>query len=261
MPAPLDVVFLVYAGLLGAAIGSFINVLVARLPAGESPVRPRSACPACGATIAWYDNVPILSWIFLRGRCRRCRAAISLEYPLVEAVTAAVWVGVAWLYGPSWLGLQGGILISLVLAIALIDARHYLIPDVLSLGGLVAGLALAPLPGPPSVLAAVLGAAAGFTVLLVVGLAGEWMFKKPAMGGGDMKMMAMVGAFLGPSGAMLTIFLGALVGTIVFAPVALRADKEVPFGVFLAVGAATTFLLGDLLVDWYAGMFLSAPPA
>lgn len=256
MPAPLDIFFLIYAGLLGAAIGSFINVLVARLPAGESPVRPRSSCPACGTLIRWFDNIPVLSWLLLRGRCRRCAARIPLEYLLVEVGTAAVWVGIAWFYGPSWHGLQGAILISLVLAIALIDARHYLIPDPLSLGGLVAGLALAPLPGPPSVLAALLGAVAGFAVLYAVGLAGEWMFKKPAMGGGDMKMMAMIGAFLGPSGAMLTIFLGALVGTIVFAPVALRTDREVPFGVFLAVGAVVTFLFGDALTGWYAGLFL-----
>lgn len=256
MPAPLDLFFLLYAGLLGAAIGSFINVLVARLPVGESPVRPRSSCPGCGAHIAWYDNIPILSWLVLRGRCRSCGGRIALQYLVVEVATAAIWVGIAWHYGPSWHGLQGAILLSLVLAIALIDARHYLIPDPLSLGGLVAGLALAPLPGPPSVLAALLGAVAGFAVLFVVGLAGEWMFKKPAMGGGDMKMMAMIGAFLGPSGAMLTIFLGALVGTIVFAPVAFRTDREVPFGVFLAVGAAATFLFGDALTGWYAGMFL-----
>jgi leader peptidase (prepilin peptidase)/N-methyltransferase len=258
VPSTLHLVFLAYAAVLGAAIGSFINVLVMRLPAGQSPVRPRSACPACGAAIAWYDNVPILSWLVLRGRCRRCGTRISVQYLLVEAGTALMWLGIAWLYGPSWVGLRGAVLISLVLAIALIDARHYLIPDALSLGGLVAGLALAPLPGPPSILAALLGAAAGFGVLFVVGLVGEWIFKKPAMGGGDMKMMAMVGAFLGPSGAMLTIFLGALVGTIVFAPVALRTDREVPFGVFLAIGAATTFLVGDLLVGWYAGLFLGA---
>jgi leader peptidase (prepilin peptidase)/N-methyltransferase len=258
VPSTLHLVFLAYAAVLGAAIGSFINVLVVRLPAGQSPVRPRSACPACGAAIAWYDNVPILSWLVLRGRCRRCGTRISVQYLLVEAGTALMWLGIAWLYGPSWGGLRGAVLISLVLAIALIDARHYLIPDALSLGGLVAGLALAPLPGPPSILAALLGAAAGFGVLFVVGLVGEWIFKKPAMGGGDMKMMAMVGAFLGPSGAMLTIFLGALVGTIVFAPVALRTDREVPFGVFLAIGAATTFLVGDLLVGWYAGLFLGA---
>lgn len=257
MPEPVQVLFFVYAGVLGAAIGSFINVLVARLPEGRSPVRPRSACPACGGQIAWYDNIPVLSWLLLRARCRHCKARISLEYPVVELATALIWIGVAWLYGPSWMGLRGGILLSIVLAIALIDARHYLIPDQLSLGGLVAGLALAPLPGPPTLLTSVLGAVAGFGVLLAVGIAGEWAFKKPAMGGGDMKMMAMVGAFLGPAGAMLTIFLGALLGTIVFAPVALRTDKEVPFGVFLALGAAAAFLLGDALVEWYQGMFMA----
>ena len=248
--------FLIYAGLLGLAIGSFTNVVVARLPHGESPIRPRSRCPYCSNQIAWFDNIPVLSWLLLRGRCRGCQTSISVEYPLVELAGLAIWLGVAWLYGPSWHALAGGILLSLVLAIALIDSRHYLIPDPLSLGGLAAGLAFSFLPGYPGPIDALLGAAAGFGVLLAVGVAGEWVFKKPAMGGGDMKMMAMVGAFLGPADAMLTIFLGALVGTIVFAPVSMRTDREVPFGVFLALGAATTFLLGDLLVDLYTGMFM-----
>ena len=256
MPTALQAVFFVYAAVIGAAIGSFMNVLVSRLPRGESPVRPRSRCPNCSAQIAWFDNIPIVSWLVLRGRCRSCRTSISVEYPLVEAAAAVIWLGAAWIYGPSWHGLSGAVLLSLALTIALIDARHYLIPDPLSLGGLAAGLALSLLPGEPTLLTSVLGAAAGFSVLLLVGVLGEWAFKKPAMGGGDMKMMAMVGAFLGPSGAMLTIFLGALVGTIVFAPVSLRTDREVPFGVFLALGAATTFLLGDALVDWYAGIFM-----
>ena len=256
MPSELQPAFLAYVTLVGAALGSFINVLVARLPQGESPVRPRSRCPNCSTQITWYDNIPIVSWILLRARCRSCQTPISIEYPLVELTTAAIWFGLAWLYGPTWHALQGAILLSLVLTIALIDSRHYLIPDPISLGGLAAGLAFSFLPGHPTVLTALLGAVAGFSVLFGVGMLGEWVFKKPAMGGGDMKMMAMVGAFLGPSGAMLTIFLGALVGTIVFAPVSLRTDREVPFGVFLAVGAATTFLLGDVLVDWYAGMFL-----
>ncbi len=257
MPVELQPAFFVYVTFVGAAIGSFINVLVARLPLGESPVRPRSRCPSCSTQIAWYDNVPMVSWFLLRGRCRSCRSPISIEYPLVEAATAAIWLGVAWLYGPTWYALQGAILLSLVFAIALIDSRHYLIPDPLSLGGLAAGLAYSILPGHPTPLVSLLGAAAGFGVLFGVGVLGEWVFKKPAMGGGDMKMMAMVGAFLGPAGAMLTIFLGALVGTIVFAPVSLRTDREVPFGVFLAVGAATTYLLGDTLMDWYTGMFMS----
>ena len=158
----------------------------------------------------------------------------------------------ALMYGPTWRALQGSILFSLLLTISLIDARHYLIPDALSIGGLGAGLALSLLPGPPSILTSVIGAALGFGVLLAVGLLGEWVFKKPAMGGGDIKMMAMVGAFLGPAGAMLTIFLGALAGTLVFAPLSLKTKREVPFGVFLGLGAAIAFLFGQSFVEWYS---------
>lgn len=252
MPQTVNIVFLVYAGVLGASVGSFMNVCVSRLPHGESLVRPRSKCPACGGPIAWYDNIPLLSWILLRGRCRQCREPISIQYPAIELITAAIWVGMAMHFGPTWRSLQGSILFSLLLTISLIDARHYLIPDALSLGGLGAGLALALLPGPPSILTSLIGAALGFGVLLAVGVLGEWVFKKPAMGGGDIKMMAMVGAFLGPAGAMLTIFLGALAGTIVFAPLSLKTKKEVPFGVFLGLGAAIAFLFGEALVDWYS---------
>jgi len=252
LPLAVHILFIAYAGILGASVGSFMNVCVSRLPHGESIVRPRSRCPGCGASIAWYDNVPILSWVLLRGRCRQCRERISVQYPAVELATAAIWVGMALLHGPTWLALQGSIFFSVLLGISITDARHYLIPDALSLGGLGAGLALALLPGPPSLLTSLIGAALGFGVLLAVGLLGEWVFKKPAMGGGDIKMMAMVGAFLGPAGAMLTIFLGALAGTIVFAPLSVKTKKEVPFGVFLGLGAAIAFLFGDALVEWYS---------
>jgi len=252
MPHTVRIVFLIYAGVLGASVGSFMNVCVTRLPKGESLLRPRSRCPECSGQIAWYDNVPLLSWILLRGKCRQCRTSISFQYPAVELVTAAIWIGMALMYGPTWRALQGSILFSLLLTISLIDARHYLIPDDLSIGGLGAGLALSLLPGPPSFLTSVIGAALGFGVLLVVGLLGEWVFKKPAMGGGDIKMMAMVGAFLGPAGAMLTIFIGALAGTLVFAPLSLKTKREVPFGVFLGLGAAIAFLFGQSLVEWYS---------
>ena len=252
MPHTVRIVFLIYAGVLGASVGSFMNVCVTRLPPGESLLRPRSRCPECGGQIAWYDNVPLLSWILLRGKCRQCRSSISFQYPAVELVTAAIWIGMALMYGPTWRALQGSILFSLLLTISLIDARHYLIPDALSIGGLGAGLALSLLPGPPSFLTSVIGAALGFGVLLAVGLLGEWVFKKPAMGGGDIKMMAMVGAFLGPAGAMLTIFIGALAGTLVFAPLSLKTKREVPFGVFLGLGAAIAFLFGQSLVEWYS---------
>lgn len=258
MPQNVHIVFLIYAAFLGASVGSFMNVCIARLPASESLVRPRSRCPGCGGQIAWYDNIPILSWLLLRGRCRQCRQPISIQYPAIELVTALLWIGMALAFGPTWRALQGSILFSLLLTISIIDARHYLIPDALSLGGLGAGLALALLPGPPSILTSLLGAALGFGVLLAVGIAGEWVFKKPAMGGGDIKMMAMVGAFLGPAGAMLTIFLGALAGTIIFAPISLKTKKEVPFGVFLGLGAAIAFLFGEALVDWYANTVFGA---
>jgi len=256
VPGAVEAVFLLYAGVLGLSVGSFLNVCVGRLPRGESLVRPRSRCPKCGAAIAWFDNVPVFSWVALRGRCRSCREPISWTYPALELTTAAIWVGIAVVYGPTWHALQGAILFSLLLAIALIDGQHYLIPDALSLGGLGAGLALSLLPGAPTPLVSVIGAALGFGVLLVVGVLGEWAFRKPAMGGGDMKMMAMVGAFLGPAGAMLTIFIGAVVGTVVFGPVSLKTKKDVPFGVFLALGAVITFFFGDTIVDGYQTMFL-----
>lgn len=247
--------FVVYAGVIGAAVGSFLNVCIARLPEGESVVAPRSRCPRCRTPIAWYDNLPIVSWLWLRGRCRHCDEGIPLTYPAVELAGLVVWAGMAWAYGPTWEALRGAILLSLVLAIGVVDARHYVIPDPLSLGGVGAGLGLALLPGEPHVLRALAGAATGFLVLWAVAWAGEKAFRKPAMGGGDIKMMAMVGAFLGPVGALLTIFLGAAAGSLVFGPISLKTGKLVPFGVFLALGAAITFVFGDALLAWYLGLF------
>ncbi|MXW67578.1 MAG: prepilin peptidase [Gemmatimonadales bacterium] len=237
--------------MLGAALGSFLNVCITRMPAGDSVLRPRSRCPACRATIRWRDNLPVLSWIFLRAKCRDCGGRIPVRYPAIELATALGWAGMAWLYGTSVAALTGAVLFTLLLAIAVIDARHYIIPDALSLGGCAAGLALSALPGSTPPLAAVAGAVLGFGLLHVVGWLGEKAFRKPALGGGDVKMMAMVGAFLGPGGALLTIFLGALAGSLVYGPVSLRTGKPVPFGTFLALGAAISFLFGDTLFDEY----------
>ena len=245
---------LLYAGVLGAAVGSFLNVCIVRLPEGEGVVTGRSRCPRCADRVAWYDNVPVLSWLWLRGRCRSCGERIPALYPLVELGGAAIWLGVAALHGPSWETLRGAVFLSLLLALAVSDARSYLLPDALSLGGLAAGLALAFLPGEIAPSSALAGAAVGYLVLWVVGRAGEWAFHRPAMGQGDMKMTAMVGSFLGPVGALLTIFLGAVAGSVVFGPVSLRTGKLVPFGVFLALGGAIAYLAGDSLVDWYLGL-------
>lgn len=245
-----------YAALLGAAVGSFLNVCILRLPEGESVVAPRSRCPECDTAIGWRDNIPVLSYVLLRGRCRGCGTGISAQYPLVEAATAALWVAAVARYGLSWQALSMAVFFTLLLGIALTDARSYIIPDEFSLGGLAAGLLLAIPAGGISVRSAVGGAVLGFGLLWLVGWAGEWIFRKPAMGGGDIKMMAMVGAFLGPVGVLLTIFLGALVGSLVFGPISWKTGKLVPFGIFLALGAGVTDAWGGQIVDWYRAVLL-----
>ncbi|HEU0016521.1 MAG TPA: prepilin peptidase [Longimicrobium sp.] len=244
------------AGLMGAAVGSFLNVCVYRWPADQSVVSPPSRCPSCGAGIRWYDNVPVLGWLWLRGRCRSCRAPISVQYPLVELATAAVWVMAALRFGYTWQTLSTALFFTLLLGIALSDARTYIIPDQFTLGGLVIGLALAFAPGGITPRNAAIGAALGFALLYAVGVLGKIAFRKPAMGGGDIKMMAMVGAFLGPAGVLLTIFLGALFGSFIFGPISLKTGKLVPFGIFLALGAAIAEPWGAAMVDWYVRSFL-----
>lgn len=243
----------ILSGALGLALGSFLNVLIARLPVGESVVRPGSRCPHCGAPIRWIRNVPLLSWLALRGRCAECRARIGWQYPVVELATGAIWAGHAALWGPTPRALSGAALLTLLLAIAIVDARHFLIPDELSLGGLGVGFLLSILPGPPSVPESAIGSIVGGGLLWIVAIVGSAALGREAMGGGDIKLMAMLGAFLGWQGALLTIFLGALLGTLVFLPVAWRSDRLVPFGVFLAVGAAAAFYFGDALLGWYFG--------
>ncbi|MEW5928009.1 MAG: prepilin peptidase [Gemmatimonadota bacterium] len=245
-----------YAALLGAAVGSFLNVCIYRLPEGLSVVSPRSRCPVCEQEIQWRDNVPVLGWLLLRGRCRGCGTRISPQYPLVELTTALLWLAAAMRHGASWQALSTALFFTLLLGIAMTDARAYTIPDEFSLGGLAAGLLLSLAPGGITPLQSALGAALGFGLLWVIAVVGEWVFKKEAMGGGDVKMMAMVGAFLGPAGVPLTLFLGALLGTLVFLPISMKTEKLVPFGIFLALGAAVTEPWGDLMVDWYVRTFL-----
>jgi leader peptidase (prepilin peptidase)/N-methyltransferase len=245
-----------YAALVGACVGSFLNVCVYRWPEDKSVVSPPSSCPSCGTRIKWYDNVPVLGWLWLRGKCRACGARISIQYPLVELLTAALWVMAAWRFGLSWQTLSVALFFTLLLGIALSDARTYIIPDQFTLGGLVIGLALSFAPGGITPQRAAIGAAVGYGLLWGVAVVGEWAFKKPAMGGGDIKMMAMVGAFLGPLGVLLTLFLGALFGSIIFTPITMRTGKLVPFGIFLAVGAAITEPFGQAMIDWYVRSFL-----
>lgn len=248
---------LVYAAVLGAVVGSFLNVCVYRWPLGQSVVRPRSRCPGCGNPIAWYDNIPLASWLALRGRCRHCRARISVQYPLVELATALVWLAAAARFGVSVEAFRMAIFLTLLLGIGFTDARHMVIPDQLSLGGTAIGLGLAALPGGFPLLDACLGAAAGYAFFWLVKLLAEKAFRKPALGVGDIHMMAMVGAFTGIAGALLTVLFGSLLGLVIGVPLSWWRGKltllgtYLPLGTFLAIGAAIAFLWGPALVDWY----------
>jgi leader peptidase (prepilin peptidase)/N-methyltransferase len=246
-------VLIVFTGIFGSLLGSFLNVCVYRLPRDESVIHPRSRCPSCQTPIAWYDNVPVLSWLLLLGKCRHCKARISARYPIVELIVAGVWAGsIAWL-GPTVEALSAALLTTLLIGILLTDAQHYIIPDEFSLGGLGAGIGLSLAPDGLSPVQSLAGAALGFGLMWAAGVAGKWWAKRDAMGGGDLKMMAMVGSFLGWRGVLLTLFLGSLVGTLVFLPSLLRRERfrEVPFGVFLAMGGVAALVAGDRLSDWY----------
>ena len=249
------------AGLVGLMIGSFLNVCTLRWPEDESVVFPGSHCPKCGEPIRWYDNVPVLGYVLLRGRCRACREPISLQYPLVELATGLVWAGMFSYAGLSFEALRGTLLLTILFGFALTDARFYIIPDQVSLGGLVLGLGLAFLPGGIDALDALIGAIVGFGLLGSVAVVGKWMLKKDAMGLGDIKMMAMVGAFLGWAGVLLTVFLGALLGAVIFGPISYKTKKLVPFGIFLAAAAAITYGFGSEIIDWYLTNILHLPPA
>jgi leader peptidase (prepilin peptidase)/N-methyltransferase len=256
-----DPFLVAYAGVLGAVIGSFLNVCILRWGAEpkQSVVRPRSRCPSCGRGLGWSDNIPILSWLLLRGRCRGCRVPISAQYPLVELAIALIWAWMAWRFGFGLEALRGAVFATILLGIAVTDARAYIIPDEFSIGGLVLGVLFALVAGRQAFGTALLGAAVGFGLLWIVAVAGEWVFKQEAMGGGDIKMMAMVGAFLGWQGTLLTMFLGALIGSLIFVPLALVGHKKlVPFGIFLAMGAAATDLVGPAILGWYTGYLAGA---
>ncbi len=249
-------IILTYAALVGLSFGSFLNVCILRLPAGGSIFRPRSRCPGCERQLSWFENVPVFSYLALRGRCRSCGKRISIQYPLVELATGLIWVGSFLHFEPLLTALAGAVFGTLLLGIAVTDAREYIIPDEFSLGGLVLGLAFSFAPGSPTPLSSVIGAAASFVLMYGVAAVGEWFFKKPALGGGDIKMMAMVGAFLGPLHAILTIFVGSAIGAVIFGPIGFKTGKLVPFGVFLALGAAVVFLFGDAMIGWYAERIL-----
>ena len=251
------------AGVYGLALGSFLNVCTLRWPKNESVVRPRSRCPQCARPIAAFENIPVLSWILLRGKCRGCGLPISIQYPLVELSTGLLWAGAVWVHGLEWEALRAGIFLTILFGIAISDARFYIIPDEFSVGGTFVGIALALAPGGIDLVPSIGGAITGYASLWLIGALGTWLVKRTnparleeagvdsALGGGDIKMMAMVGAFLGPWGVGITVLLGSITALIVFGAISAITKRLIPLGIFLAVGAAIAYGWGDALRGWY----------
>ncbi len=277
--------FYVAAGVVGVIIGSFLNVVIHRLPREESIVFPNSRCPSCGSAIAFYDNFPVISYVMLRGRCRACKTHISARYPVVEALTGLLWVLVAIHDGPTWVLPFDLIFVTAVLALIFIDAEHMILPNAITYPGiafaLIARVTIPLLLGQPhfddlpmlldgpfngwpiwaaSLGGGVIGGLVGGGSLWLMGWLWEKLRGVEAMGLGDVKMMFMVGGYLGWRLTILNIFVGVLSGSLIgIALMAKRGDRNtqmlLPFGIFLGIGAIFALLIGSHIVEWYAGQF------
>lgn len=260
----LELLFGAYAAVIGLIVGSYLNVVIYRLPLGISTVLPRSRCPACGAGIRAWDNVPVVSYLLLRGRCRACGTPISVRYPLIEGATGLLFLGSFLRFGIAWAAVAGALFCALMVTLAMIDLDHMILPDVLTWPAIAAGILLQPLvlwasPGADSPWRAMaggaLGAAVGAGILLAVW--GGWYLlrREEGMGLGDVKMLAAVGAFLGWPGVLLTLFLGALSGAGVgLGLMAWRGGdlkSKLPFGTFLALGGLIALFAGERIVAAY----------
>lgn len=244
---------------LGLVVGSFANVVVYRLPLKRSLSRPRSACPSCGAGIRAYDNVPVLSWLLLRGRCRRCRAHISVRYPLVEAVNGLLYYALARQLPPGLAVIAAMAFVTALLALSLIDLDWQILPDAITLPGTAIAVAASFLPGPPSPLESVLSAAGGYVAFAVVARLALWYYGQEALGQGDWKMAALLGAFLGWRALLVTVFLACLGGAVVgLALIGLgRGSRttKIPLGTFLGLAGILAVFSAGALVDWYRHFF------
>jgi leader peptidase (prepilin peptidase)/N-methyltransferase len=251
---------------LGLLTGSFLNVVVARLPHGQSVVKPRSRCPGCQKLIAWYDNVPVLSYLLLRGKCRKCSKSISIRYPVIELLTALLFLAVLRKFGWSWLlPIRDWPFVAILVAVTFIDLEHRIIPDELSLGGLVWGLLTAWFVPGLGLIDAAIGAAVGFGLFYGLAFSYLKLTGRSGLGGGDIKLLAMLGAFLGIQGVFVSIFVSSVFGSLAGIAYALANSRKaasgvdvpqeetsllkvaIPYGPFLVVGALYFYLLHDIL--------------
>jgi leader peptidase (prepilin peptidase)/N-methyltransferase len=253
-----ETVALVMALLFGLLVGSFLNVVIYRLPRGTSVVWPASACGSCGRELRWFENIPVLSWVVLGAKCARCKSPISVQYPLVELSTAGLFVLVTWLtpIGPL---LAARLLFACMLVVLFgIDLEHQLLPNVITLPGVAIGVIFS-LVNPPGLRDAVIGVLLGGGVLYAIA-AGYYLWRREeGLGMGDVKMLAMIGAFLGWQAVLLTLVLASMSGAVIgLAMMALQRGTmkyALPFGTFLAIGAVVAMLAGQPIIDWYASFY------
>jgi leader peptidase (prepilin peptidase) / N-methyltransferase len=242
---------------LGLIVGSFSNVCIHRLPLRQSVVKPRSRCPHCGAEIAAWDNVPLLSYVILGGRCRHCRAGISIRYPLVEATNGALYLGLSLQYGASLRAFALMAFVTAMLVLSLIDLEHRILPNVITLPGIAVGLAASLLPGPPGPLSAAVGAAGGYLAFWAVAEAYRRTRGVEGLGQGDWKMTAMIGAFLGWDQLLLAVLIASVTGTLVgLGLIAFRGGNgkyALPLGTFLGLAGIVVAFLGEPVTTWYRG--------
>ncbi len=241
--------------ILGTIIGSFLTVCVYRIPNGRSIVTPRSACLVCGKQISWYDNVPLLSFLFLKGQCRDCKSSIAPRYPVIELVNGLGYLLVVWRFGLAWTTVVYAGLFSVFWVVTWIDWDHKIIPDVITLPGIVIGFLCGSLLLPTGWVNSLLGIVVGGGILLTLAWISPYVFGKEGMGGGDIKFLAMVGAFLGWQQAFITLMVasvfGAVIGIVLLTLKVMEKGQYIPFGPYLALGALIAMLWGIDLWQWY----------
>ena len=244
--------------MLGLAVGSFLNVCIHRIPRSQSLVRPPSRCPACEYQLRWFDNIPVASYAAILGRCRKCRTRISIRYPLVELATMALFVVHGEVFGWSALLVPRLLFACAMVVLFAIDLEHHLLPNVITLPGIAIGL-ISSTVLPPGLVDALLGVALGGGVLWLIGEAYYRFSGHEGMGGGDVKMLAMIGAFLGWKLVLITLVLSSVAGSLIglFVILIKRGGLKyaLPYGTFLALGALTASLAGDRIVNWYVSLY------
>ena len=246
--------------LFGSLVGSFLNVCIWRLPRGQSIVRPGSRCPHCQARIAPRDNIPVVSYLLLRGRCRSCAEPISARYPLVEALTGAAAMVLFIVFGPTVEAAVLFVLICFLIVATFTDLDRMIIPNWITLPGIILGLSINTLISPGEIWKYLLGAVVGTLSLLLIAIVGEWIFKKESMGGGDLKLAALVGAFLGWQSVLLSLFAAILAGALTGTALIILRRKErqhyIPFGPFIAIGTMVAIFWGRDIIAAYTEFLL-----